>query len=337
MKRIQFETLPGCQPYLNERTIRVRESQSGMRLIDFLRQYHPPTPRRDWLNWIQAGDITLDSQSLNENHRVRVGGQYRHAMRDFVEPEVRATIGIISEDSELLVVDKPAPLPVHPSGRFNLNTLSKLLERVYPDGKLRIAHRLDANTTGVVVFSRTSSAAAFVQPQFEQRRVTKEYLVRVCGHVPWDDYHCDLKIGHARHVDPASDGGTGGARIPHDRGLPAETIFRCLERFDDGTTLLHASPITGRTNQIRVHAAALGFPVMGDPFYNRANDSGAHPTTLAQTLRIDQPPMCLHAWQLTLTHPKSRQSVRYQSPAPAWAMASQALLRQSTNGSETPQ
>ncbi|MBB3208639.1 23S rRNA pseudouridine1911/1915/1917 synthase [Rhodopirellula rubra] len=320
MKTIRFDTLPGCQPYVNERTMRVRESQSGMRLIDFLCEYHPPTRKEQWLAWIDAGEIMLDAVPLTADHRVRVGGRYVHAMHGFVEPEVNANIGVISEDESLLVIDKPAPLPVHPSGRFNLNTLSKLLESVYPDEKLRIAHRLDANTTGVVVFSRTSRAAGIVQPQFEKRLVKKEYLVRVRGHVRWEDHRCELRIGHARWVDQSAENGTGGARITHDSGLPAETLFRCIERFDDETSLLMASPITGRTNQIRVHAAALDHPVLGDPFYPRPADAASSSETITQTLRVDQPPMCLHAWRLTLTHPDTETEVRYESPPPDWAV-----------------
>ncbi|EMI52542.1 RluA family pseudouridine synthase [Rhodopirellula sallentina] len=319
MKTIQIDDLPGCRPYLNERSIRVRQSQSGMRLIDFLLEYHPPTPRQQWLDWIEAGDITLDSQTLSIDHRMRIGGRYVHAMRDFVEPRVNATIRIIADDESLLVVDKPAPLPVHPSGRFNRNTLTKLLEGAYPNVKLRIAHRLDANTTGVVVFTKSSEAAAIVQPQFEQRRVKKTYLVRVHGHVPWESHHCDLPIGHARSAGPTTDAGTGGARTIDKQGSPAETHFQCLQRNDDGTSLLTAIPVTGRTNQIRVHAAAIGHAVLGDPFYPRQTTAENDQSAIIQTLDIDQPPMCLHAWRLKFKHPQTEQETAYESPPPPWA------------------
>jgi 23S rRNA pseudouridine1911/1915/1917 synthase len=316
-RTIQFDPLPGCQPYLNERLMRVRQAQDGLALIEYLREFHPPTPREHWLQWIDDGDITLNNSRVQQDTRVRVGQRYRHAVAGYTEPPVRATIGVIYEDESLLVVDKPAPLPVHPSGRFNRNTLSSLLTSVYPHEKLRISHRLDANTTGVVVFCRTSPAASSVQQQFQHRQVEKFYLARVIGHVPFQTYVCELKIGTAHSVGGTD---TGGARTTHDDGQPAETLFHCLNRFDDETSLLQVKPITGRTNQIRVHAAAMGFPVMGDPFYERAFDQSDMPNVSpTQTLTLDAPPMCLHAWRISLKHPITYENVSFESPPPVWA------------------
>lgn len=321
MKAIHFETLPGCVPYRNERLMRVRQTQTGLPLIEFLCEFHPPTPRQSWLDWIGRGEITISGRNIGADALVTAGERYLHVMPDYVEPEVNAAISILHEDDALLVIDKPAPLPVHPSGRFNRNTLSKLLESVYPNESLRIAHRLDANTTGVVVFCRTAAAAAKVQPQFERRQVAKQYLARVQGHAPWQVYRCDLEIGDAK-----SFGGndTAGARVTHRSGQPAETLFHCLDRFDDGTSLLRVSPITGRTNQIRVHAAAIGFPIVGDPFYAPPFDAappGVVSTRprLTQTLGVDDPPMCLHAWQIRLIHPVTDHPITLESTPPAWA------------------
>ncbi len=310
--------------------MRVRQSQTGLPLIQFLREFHPPTPHANWLDWIDRGEITLDGRKVSSDMIVRAGERYLHVMPDYVEPEVNVGIKILYEDESLLVVDKPAPLPVHPSGRFNRNTLTKLLEQVYPNEFLRIAHRLDANTTGVVVFCRTAAAAALVQPQFEQRHVEKQYLARVRGHVPWQETRCDLEIGDARHFGGRN---TSGARIVHEDGQPAETLFRCLDRFADGTSLLQVTPITGRTNQIRVHAATMGFPLVGDPFYAQLPSKPTGPRNpRTQTLRIDQPVMCLHAWRIGLIHPDVLRQVdsedatdwkpilqTFESPLPTWA------------------
>ena len=317
MRTIRFDPLPGCEPYRNERLMRVRQAQDGMSLIEFLCEFHPPTPRENWLRWIFGGDITLDNSRVDAHQTVSVGQRYRHVIDDYVEPPVQAAVGIIYEDEELLVVDKPAPLPVHPSGRFYRNTLSILLASVYPHEKLRIAHRLDANTTGVVVFCRTAKAAAIVQQQFERRQVQKEYLARVIGHVPFETHRCDFKIESAHRFGETD---TGGARITHDDGQPAETLFRCTAKLDDQTSLLHVIPITGRTNQIRVHAAAIGFPILGDPFYGEICNHGiSSGTTPTQTLTLDQPPMCLHAQRISLMHPRTNEIICFASPQPAWA------------------
>jgi len=316
-----------------------------MRLIDFLGEFHPPTPRQHWQQWIARGEITFDGGVVHEDQLVHSGERYLHTQPGYVEPPVNATIGIIYDDEHLLVVDKPAPLPVHPSGRFNRNTLVNLLATVYPNDRLRIAHRLDANTTGVVVFCRTATAAAFVQPQFEQRSVEKHYLVRVIGHIQWEKKRCEFPIGQSppqRHAKPSdvdatatidtsigisngtarlgeSGSSNGGARITHRDGRPAETLFRRLMLCDDNTTLLHAMPLTGRTNQIRVHAAALGFPVQGDPFYNQPPGETPAQTRPTQTLGIDDPPMCLHASQIAITHPTTHQTIRFETDLPTWA------------------
>lgn len=312
MKAIRFAPLPGCVPYRNERRMRVRQAQTGLPLVEFLCDFHPPTPRAKWLEWIARGEITLDGRTVREDTPVSAGERYLHVMPDYVEPEVSAEIGIIHEDESLLVVDKPAPLPVHPSGRFHRNTLSKLLEQIYPDQSLRIAHRLDANTTGVVVFCRTAAAAALVQRQFEHRQVKKDYLARVQGHVPWQQYRCELEIGDAKCFGNMN---TGGARLAHPGGLPAETRFRCLDRFDDGTSLLHVSPITGRTNQIRVHAAAIGFPIAGDPFYATPHAEKGEPHQRRTPTRgVGDPAMCLHAWRIRLVHPERSNPIASTTP-----------------------
>ncbi|TWT65298.1 RluA family pseudouridine synthase [Allorhodopirellula solitaria] len=328
MKTIRFDPLPGCLPYLNERLMRVRQAQSGLPLIDFLCEFHPPTPRENWRRWIACGEITIGDQEVGEDRRVAAGERYRHVIPRYVEPAVSATIGILHADRALLVVDKPAPLPVHPSGRFYRNTLSMLLATAYPDDSLRIAHRLDANTTGVVIFTRTAAAASIVQPQFESRQVEKQYLTRVQGHVPWDEYRCDLEIGDAKSLGHRN---TAGARIVNEGSQPADTLFRRLDRFQDGTSLLQATPITGRTNQIRVHAAAMGFPVVGDPFYATTvvdkSDRNRRPT---QTLGVGDPVMCLHAWRIGLIHPDNAasegtpQRCVYESPPPGWAQSNQS-------------
>jgi RluA family pseudouridine synthase len=290
--------------------MRVREEFSGMRLIDFLLAYHPPTPLANWLAWLDRGDIELHAKPAHAEQIVAAGERYVQTMHDIVEPDVRAEIKILYEDEALLVVDKPAPLPVHPSGRFNRNTLSKMLESVYPGEKLRLAHRLDANTTGIVVICRTAEAAASVQSQFDKREVTKEYIARVHGHVNWDEHCCELPIGRSAELTDARN--TRGSRITHPQGQAATTRFRVLERLSDHTSRVQAIPITGRTNQIRVHLWSLSFPIVGDPLYLPNQTLGTQ-----QTLNVDQPPMCLHAATLTFLHPMTLKPITLTS-TPSW-------------------
>ncbi|GAA5510803.1 RluA family pseudouridine synthase [Novipirellula caenicola] len=311
MKRFVVDPLPGSIPYENHRSIRVKAKFSGMKFIDFLGEYHPPTPRDAWLGWIEAGEILIDSFPVRAERIVREGDRYTHVMSDVVEPDVNAAITILHEDDSLIAVDKPAPLPVHPSGRFHRNTLSWMLERHYNGEKLRVAHRLDANTTGVAVLCRTAAAAGFVQPQFERREVQKLYLARVSGTIPWDEHRCDLSIAHASDVLKRRL--SVGARVTCRSGQEARTDFKVIQRLPDNTTLVQAIPLTGRTNQIRVHCWSLGFPIVGDLLYLQDKKIGEQ-----QTHTMTDPPMCLHAHRLTFCHPDSMTPVTFQSPPPKW-------------------
>jgi RluA family pseudouridine synthase len=220
-----------------------------------------------------------------------------------VNPDIR----LLHEDEAIIVINKPAPLPVHPSGRYNLNTLQSLLQKVYYPQKPRPAHRLDANTTGIVIFSRTRHFAKFLQPQFERGEVEKTYLARVLGNPSETHFFCDVPIG-------ASPVEAGGRTVDPVQGMPSRTEFRVREHLADGTTLLEAIPQTGRTNQIRVHLWHMGMPVFGDPLYQPDQQLSSR-----QTLSVEDPPLCLHAWKLAFHHPLTHQRIAFETAVPSWA------------------
>jgi UPF0176 protein len=246
---------------------------------------------------------------------VRAGERYLHKFPNIVEPAVNGAIEILHEDEALIVVNKPAPLPMHAAGRFNRNTLQHILSEVYHPEKPKQAHRLDANTTGVVLLTRTRHFASLLQPQFARGEVEKIYLVRVQGQPVEDAFTCDAAIR-------AEPGEAGTREIDLEAGLPSRTDFRVLERHVDGTALLEARPLTGRTNQIRVHLWHLGFPVCGDAVYLAGNKLGE-----TQTLAPEAPPLCLHSWKVRFIHPLTRERVEFTAPAPAWAGSSAGSTR----------
>ena len=135
----------------------------------------------------------------------------------------------------------------------------------------------------------------------------KVYLVRVQGHPSENQFFCDAPIS-----DEPEELGT--RRVDHAHGLAARTDFKVVECFSDGTTLLEARPMSGRTNQIRVHLWELLMPVCGDLAYLLGRRIGT-----TQTLSINDPPLCLHAWRLGFTHPLTRASVAFAAPLPVWA------------------
>ncbi len=298
--------LPGSRPCDSFRPVTVPPACAGFALIDFLIATLRHLPREKWERLAAQGLLVgPDYRPAPLDRRVAAGERYYQKTPNLTEPDVNADIQILHEDEALIVLHKPAPLPMHPGGRYERNTLQHILNLAYHPQKPRPAHRLDANTTGLVLITRTRHFASLLQPQFARGEVHKAYLVRVVGHPPADQFHCAAPIS-------AEPGEVGRRDIDPAAGLPARTEFRVLQRLPDGTTLLEALPLTGRTNQIRLHLSTLGFPVSGDPIYQ-----GARPVT--QTLSPEDAPLCLQSARLEFTHPLTRQRVTFTAPPPPWA------------------
>ncbi|MDG1897913.1 MAG: sulfurtransferase [Fuerstiella sp.] len=312
--------LPGSQPYFNMRPLNVPARFDGHRLLDFLTEWHPQVPREEWLARIETSRIVpgqrygrrrrkmkspVEIVPLSPDREVRGGERFEHLLPETTEPAVNGHIELVFEDDQFIVVNKPAPLPLHPSGRFNRNTVQYILDEVYRPEHPLPAHRLDANTSGVLLFCRKRSVAKLVQPQFENRTVRKTYLARVHGHPVDDQFMCNAPIG----TSP----GEKGLRLIDPDGHNAETEFQVLRRLDDGTAVLQVTPLTGRTNQIRLHLWHLGFPIVGDPAY--LSDSQ---TAENRTLSVDGAQMCLHALSLSL-HDRNGEHREFSVPAPTWA------------------
>jgi 23S rRNA-/tRNA-specific pseudouridylate synthase len=158
-----------------------------------------------------------------------------------------------------------------------------------------------------MLITRTRHFAGKLQPQFAHGGVEKLYIARVQGAPPENNFICDAPISVAS-------GELGSRKVDNESGLAARTEFRVLQKNADGTTLLEARPLTGRTNQIRVHLWHLGFPIVGDPVYLAGGNIGE-----MQTLGVDDPPLFLHAWKICFTHPLTNLPAQFTAPPPAWA------------------
>ncbi len=208
---------------------------------------------------------------------------------------------ILYIDESIIAVNKSAGLPVLPDGwDKDARYLVQMLERQFgadaSSGKgLWIVHRLDKSTSGVMVFARTANAHRELSRQFEVHEAEKIYRALLDGVPDWDDriakHPLRVNVGHKHRtaVDPRN-------------GKPAETRFEILERFEENV-LAEVHLMTGRTHQIRAHAHALGYPLLGDVLY------GAQPTVL-----INRP--ALHSYRLTITHPATRQPESYAAVYP---------------------
>ncbi|MFK8112412.1 MAG: RluA family pseudouridine synthase [Rubripirellula sp.] len=303
--RQSHQRLPGSQPYDNYRPINVPAKFDGQTLLNCLLGMHPHVGSEQWRDWFDRGHILKMDQPVAMDQIVRGGHQYLHLFPNTIEPDVNASITVVWEDDTLIAVNKPAPLPVHACGRFNRNTMLSLLHCIYTPEDLRLVHRLDANTTGLMLLARSREAATNLRLQFERNQICKRYIVRCQGTPAQEQFTCRAPISRER--------GLAGLRTVNNDGLTAETEFRLLETADDGTSLLEARPLTGRTNQIRIHLWSLGTPVCGDPAYLSGGKLAA-----MQTLTPDQPPMCLHAAQLAFQHPKSDRPMVLTVEPPRW-------------------
>jgi RluA family pseudouridine synthase len=305
--RAVLSPLPGSTAMDNYRPLKIHARHDGWKILDFLCDVLGQFSREYWEASCRAGNVVDGEHSpVSMDRIVHPGERYYTRERGEVEPAVSAAIEIMDEDDALIVINKPAPLPTHPSGRFHRNTLEWILRQVYLPQKPRPAHRLDANTSGVVLFTRKSAYARLVQPQFERGEVRKDYLARVMGHPPADRFSCQAPLA-------AADGYAGAREVSNTKGLPASTDFEVLARFDDDSSLLWVRPHTGRTHQIRVHLAYLGWPIVGETTYSSA---GAGATTT--TANVTDGPLCLHSWRLQLKHPLDRREVTWEAPSPVW-------------------
>ena len=212
---------------------------------------------------------------------------------------------ILFADEHILIVNKPADLSVLPDGwEKDTPYLVRLLEEKYE--KIWVVHRIDKITSGVIVFALTAEAHRSLNIQFEKHEVEKVYHALVNGIPKWEEkitkFPLRANVGH-RHRTVVDD----------RRGVRSETRFKLLERYQDAA-LVEASPMTGRTHQIRVHAYALGYPLLGDILYNAP-----------ETDLIARP--ALHAHSLTFTHPETGKRATFQADYPSDFMNAVRLLR----------
>ncbi len=211
-------------------------------------------------------------------------------------------LNIIYKDTDIIVINKPAGFSVLPEGwEPDAPYLVKTLEEEY--GKIWVVHRLDKFTSGVIVFALTAEAHRALNIQFEKHEIEKNYRAITVGVPGWKErvtkFPLRVNVGHKHRT-----------MVDNKNGVRAETRFRVLNyvqnspELAEGAALVEASPMTGRTHQIRVHAYALGFPLLGDTLYSAP-----------ETDVIARP--ALHAYSLSFNHPASNERVKFIAPYPA--------------------
>jgi 23S rRNA pseudouridine1911/1915/1917 synthase len=276
---------------------------------------------------ISEGRLTVDGHPVKANTILPAGTELHLDVpppapaEPIAQPEI--PIVVVHEDDDLLIVDKPAGLVVHPSPGHADGTLVNALlgrgESLAPGGiagvqRPGIVHRLDRDTSGLLMVARSDAAQASLQAQLKARRIKKTYLALVQGSVSAAAGRIEAPIGR----DPGRR--TRMAVVPS--GRPATTGYRVRERFK-GWTLLELDLITGRTHQIRVHLEAIGHPIAGDPMYGTGT-ARRGPDGLER--------LFLHAWRLELTSPSTGRLIRAEAPLPPELEEPLARLRAPGHG-----
>ncbi len=306
--------------------LQVEPADAGCRVDRLLGRALAPHYSRSFLSALLAeGGIRVDGQAVRVSFRVNPGqlveGDLGAPVSSLPRPEPM-DLKLVHVDEDLILVDKPAGLVIHPGTGQATGTLVNGLLHLFPElavvgraDRPGVVHRLDRDTTGVMVVARTNEAARSLVGQFKAKTVRKEYTAVVWGELPFDSDWIDLPLGPhpARSVLRA-------VRRAEEGGQPSSTFYQ-VERRLPPFTVVNAQPRTGRTHQIRVHLEHLGFPIVGDEQYGRRallafrrwvearSQAGRRVPALARH--------ALHARRLSFLHPRSGERQVFEAPLPA--------------------
>ncbi len=295
-------------------TISIPEALSGKRLDVVLAELMPDYSRNRLKQWLLDGQILLDGQQVKPKTKVHSDQQLElnvHVadVSDECLPE-DIPLNIVYEDESLIVVNKPAGLVVHPAVGNRQGTLQNAL--LFYDATLAdvpragIVHRLDKDTSGLMVVARTLVSHKYLVDQIQRRDVHREYQTLVHG-VMTGGGTVDQPIGRHSH---------DRVRMTvREDGRPSVTHYRVLNRYRVYTHL-HVELETGRTHQIRVHMQHLRHPVVGDPVYSGRSRIPAEADESFLELLKNFKRQALHAWRLSLHHPETGELIQWEAPLP---------------------
>jgi len=293
--------------------LKVPADNEKQRLDIFLTQNIAGDPSRTRIkHWIAEGFVTVNQATVKPNHKIRPGDDIRIEIPETddsqdIEPEEMA-LDVIYEDDCLVVINKPAGMLVHPTASCRTGTLvNALLHRyerlstVNANFRPGIVHRLDRETSGVIVVAKDDRTHVRLAREFEKHRVKKKYIAWVKGVLEFDEGVIDAALDrHPIYFDKRAVG-------YHETARSAKTFYRVLRRTDECMTLVGLYPTTGRTHQLRVHMAYLGHPILGDDKYGTASSFSR---------------LALHAQGIAFRHPTTKKIIEFSVIPPAEFMLS---------------
>lgn len=303
----------------------VRPECEGKELLQALAGRFTYHSASEWEGKLLAGDVLVNGVPAAADFRVHRGDKIRYRVLGYSEPEVDTSFKKIFEDEEFLLVEKPAGIPVHHTGRIFYNTFIGVLRRAFRNEELTPMHRLDRDTGGLMLFAKTSDTAARFQRHLDRILLRKFYLAVVPGEFPES---CDCKISLSERK--ASE--IRSQMFPNPEGKNCRTLFRRLKIFEaefgrnsGKFSLVEAELLTGRKHQIRAHLAALGFPILGDRIYSHGGfyylKLAKGPLSAEDYAVLGAKFQMLHAYKVVLELPYWDEPRTFEGPPPeAWRL-----------------
>jgi len=285
-----------------------------MRLDRYLSQTFTYLSRNEWQRKISDGALLLNGKKAKASTAIPRESRLSYDIGDYEERPVNTHYRVVHNDPHMMVVDKPPNIPVHTSGKYFNNTLIKLIRRDFPEDHLNLVNRLDRETSGLIVLAKHSEAHRRLAAQFTRQKIQKTYITYVFGEVAGEKFLVDAPIApHGSRVVRIRMG------VDKKEGRSAITHFEVISR-KNGFTKLFCYPRTGRTNQIRVHLAHIGHPLVGDKLYSGNDEdflsfieNGNTPKILG---RVIMERHALHAWRLVFAHPGTGERITCRSEEP---------------------
>ncbi|XP_075151835.1 pseudouridylate synthase RPUSD2-like isoform X2 [Haematobia irritans] len=231
----------------------------GEKILDVFSREFRAHPAEEYERCIKAGSLTVNYEKVPVDYKLKHNDLLANVVHRHEVPVTSEPITIVHMDDDIVVVNKPASIPVHPCGRYRHNTVVFILAKEYNLKNLRTIHRLDRLTSGLLLFGRSPKKARQLEHQIRNRQVQKEYVCRVEGNFPEGILECDEPIEVVSYK-------IGVCKVSPN-GKECKTTFQKLSH-DGQTSVVLCKPLTGRMHQIRVHLQYLGFPVANDPLYN---------------------------------------------------------------------
>ncbi|MEM6451523.1 MAG: RluA family pseudouridine synthase [Cyanobacteria bacterium P01_D01_bin.105] len=288
---------------------RITPSSAGQSVLGYYTHCYPHSSAEQWQARIEQGQILLDNQPTQPQALLRVNQTLSYRRLPWAEPEVPLTFEVLYEDEAFWAIAKPAGLPVLPGGKFLQHTLLHQLRVRYPTENPVPLHRLGRGTSGVMLVAKSQQARRGLSEQFRARALTKTYrtLIPLAPQLP-HHFTCTNAIGKI----PYPHLGTLYACVAPESptAKPARSECEVLQHHANAT-LLQVNITTGRPHQIRIHLAAQGYPLLGDPLYQRGGLP--HPAATAT------PSDCgyhLHAHRIRLMHPHNGKTLCIEAPLP---------------------